>query len=71
MGGGPPAARAARADEVAIFASASEGFSKANLNATIAESLDRFRPVAEAARGDGIPVRVGFGLDVPKSVAAF
>lgn len=50
-------ARAARADEVAIFASASEGFSKANLNAGIAESLDRFRPVAEAARADGIRVR--------------
>ncbi|OYX41469.1 MAG: hydroxymethylglutaryl-CoA lyase [Rhodobacterales bacterium 32-67-9] len=50
-------ARAAKADEVAIFASASEGFSKANLNCTIAESLDRFRPVVEAARADGIPVR--------------
>ena len=50
-------ARAARADEVAIFASASEGFSKANLNCTIAESLDRFAPVAEAAKADGIPVR--------------
>ena len=50
-------ARAAKADEVAIFASASEGFSRANLNATIAESLDRFRPVAEAAQADGIPVR--------------
>lgn len=54
---GYEAARAAGADEVAVFASASEGFSKANLNATIAESLDRFRPVAEAARADGIPVR--------------
>ena len=50
-------ARAARADEVAIFASASEGFSKANLNCTIAESLDRFAPLAEAAKADGIPVR--------------
>ncbi|MBD9526680.1 hydroxymethylglutaryl-CoA lyase [Paracoccus sp. PAR01] len=50
-------ARAARADEVAIFASASEGFSKANLNATIAESLERFAPVAQAAQADGIPVR--------------
>ncbi len=50
-------ARVAMADEVAIFASASEGFSKANLNATIAESLDRFRPVAQAAQADGIPVR--------------
>lgn len=50
-------ARAARADEVAIFASASEGFSRANLNATIAESLERFRPIVQAARADGIPVR--------------
>ena len=50
-------ARSARADEVAIFASASEGFSRANLNCTVAESLDRFAPVAEAARADGIPVR--------------
>ncbi|MCT8328528.1 hydroxymethylglutaryl-CoA lyase [Albidovulum sediminis] len=50
-------ARAARADEVAIFASASEGFSRANLNCTIDESLERFRPVAEAARADGIALR--------------
>ena len=48
---------AARADEIAIFGSASEGFSKANINATIAESLDRFRPVAERALADGVPVR--------------
>lgn len=54
---GYAAARAARADEVAIFASASEGFSRANLNATIAESLARLAPVAEAARADGIPLR--------------
>lgn len=51
------AARAAGADEVAIFASASEGFSRANLNCSIAESLDRFAPVAEAARADGMPLR--------------
>ncbi len=50
-------ARAARADEVAIFASASEGFSRANLNATIGESLARFVPVAEAAKTDGVPLR--------------
>lgn len=50
-------ARAAGADEVAIFASASEGFSKANLHATIVESLERFAPVVAAARADGIPVR--------------
>lgn len=47
----------ARADEVAIFGSASEGFSKANINATIAESLERFRPVADAARAQELPVR--------------
>ena len=50
-------AREARADEVAIFGAASEGFSRANLNCSIAESLERFTPVAEAARADGVPVR--------------
>ena len=50
-------ARVAGADEVAIFASASEGFSRANLNASIAESLERFAAVAEAARADAMPVR--------------
>ena len=48
---------AARADEVAIFGSASEGFSKANINATIAESLERFAPVMAAAKAAGLPVR--------------
>jgi len=51
------AARAAGADEVAIFGSASEGFSRANINATIAESLERFAPVAAAAAMAGLPVR--------------
>ncbi|MEM1065535.1 MAG: hydroxymethylglutaryl-CoA lyase [Pseudomonadota bacterium] len=50
-------AREAGADEIAIFASASEGFSKANLNATIAESLERFAPVAAAAGAAGLPLR--------------
>lgn len=50
-------AHAARADEVAIFASASEGFSQKNINCSIAESLERFRPVAAAAKADGTPVR--------------
>lgn len=50
-------ALAARADEIAIFASASEGFSRANLNASIAESLERFGEVAEAARRDGMRMR--------------
>ncbi|MBU2982068.1 hydroxymethylglutaryl-CoA lyase [Lentibacter algarum] len=48
---------AAKADEIAIFGSASEGFSKANINASIAESLERFAPVAEAAKATGLPMR--------------
>ncbi len=48
---------AARADEVAIFGSASEGFSRANINASIAESLERFVPVMDAAQAAGVPVR--------------
>lgn len=48
---------AAKADEIAIFGSASEGFSQANINAGIAESLERFRPVVEAARHIDLPVR--------------
>lgn len=54
---GYEAAHAAGASEVAVFASASEGFSRANINATIAESLERFRPVAAAAVAHGLPVR--------------
>ncbi|SET43654.1 hydroxymethylglutaryl-CoA lyase [Oceanicella actignis] len=54
---GYEAARAARADEVAVFASASEGFSRKNINCSIEESLERFRPVLEAAAADGVPVR--------------
>ena len=50
-------AKAADADEVAIFGSASEGFSQANVNASVAEAIERFIPVAEAASNDGIPVR--------------
>ena len=48
---------AAGADEVAVFASASEGFSRANINATIAESLARFTPLLQAAELQGLPVR--------------
>ncbi|WP_170769264.1 hydroxymethylglutaryl-CoA lyase [Ruegeria lacuscaerulensis] len=50
-------ALAAKADEIAVFASASEGFSKANINATIAESIERFTPILEAARHIDLPVR--------------
>lgn len=50
-------AKAARANEIAVFTSASEGFARANLNATIDESFERFAPIMEAARNDAIPVR--------------
>lgn len=50
-------AKAAGVDEVAIFASASEGFSKANINASIAESIARFEPILEEARHIDLPVR--------------
>lgn len=43
--------------EVAVFIAASEGFSRANLNCTIAESIDRLHPVVAAARVDGVPLR--------------
>ncbi len=54
---GLEAAIAAKADEVAIFGSASEGFSQKNINCSIAESLERFAPVVEAAQKANIPVR--------------
>jgi hydroxymethylglutaryl-CoA lyase len=51
------AARAAGATEVAIFGAASEAFSKKNINCSIAESLERFKPVVEAAKASKIKVR--------------
>ncbi|MFH1343499.1 MAG: hydroxymethylglutaryl-CoA lyase [Pseudomonadota bacterium] len=54
---GYEAARAAGARVIAVFASASEGFSRANINCTVAESIERFRPVLARAGADGIKVR--------------
>jgi isopropylmalate/homocitrate/citramalate synthase len=51
------AARAAGATEVAVFGAASEAFSRKNINCSIDESLERFRPIAEQARQHGIRVR--------------
>lgn len=51
------AAVAAGAKEVAVFASASEAFSKSNINCTIKESLARYNDVALAAKKHEIPVR--------------
>jgi hydroxymethylglutaryl-CoA lyase len=50
-------ALAAGADEVVIFGAASEAFSQKNINCSIAESIERFRPVAEAAKAHGMRVR--------------
>ena len=50
-------ALAAGCDEVAVFASVSEGFSRANLNCSTEESFARFAPVLEAAGQPGLPVR--------------
>jgi len=51
------AAHAAGATEVAIFGAASESFSRRNINCSIAESLERFKPVTEAAKAAGVKVR--------------
>jgi len=51
------AALAAGADEVVIFGAASEAFSQKNINCSIAESIERFRPVAEAAKAHGLRLR--------------
>jgi hydroxymethylglutaryl-CoA lyase len=51
------AAVEAGADEVAVFAAASEAFSKKNINCTIAESIERFLPVMAEARDRGVKVR--------------
>jgi hydroxymethylglutaryl-CoA lyase len=54
---GYEAARAAGAKVIAVFGSASEGFSRANINCSVAESIGRFKPVIARARADGIKVR--------------
>jgi isopropylmalate/homocitrate/citramalate synthase len=51
------AAREAGAEEIAVFGAASETFSRKNINCSIAESLDRFAPIVEAARASRMRVR--------------
>src|SRR6516162_10076590 len=51
------AALAAGCDEVAVFVAATESFSKRNINCSIAESLERARPVFDAAKANGVRVR--------------
>jgi hydroxymethylglutaryl-CoA lyase len=50
-------AREVGALEVAVFTAASEAFNRKNINAGIDESIERFRPVLERARADGVKVR--------------
>lgn len=54
---GLEAALAAGAREVAVFGAASETFSQRNINCSIAQSLERFAPVIERARAQGVAVR--------------
>jgi hydroxymethylglutaryl-CoA lyase len=54
---GYEAARAAGARTVSVFAAASEGFSRANINCSITESIERFKPVLARAKADGVRVR--------------
>ena len=54
---GYEAARAAGADEIAVFTAASEAFNRKNINASIDESLERYLPVLERARAEGVRVR--------------
>jgi hydroxymethylglutaryl-CoA lyase len=54
---GLEAALAGRPDEIVVFGAASEAFSRRNINCSIDESIERFRPVVEAARAHDIKVR--------------
>lgn len=54
---GYEAAFAAKADEIVIFSAASEAFTQKNINCSIAESVERFIPVAQAAKNDGVRIR--------------
>ncbi len=54
---GYEASQAAGAKVIAVFAAASESFSRANINCSIAESIERFKPVLARAKADGVRVR--------------
>jgi len=54
---GLEAALPSKPDEIVVFGAASEAFSQKNINCSIAESIERFRPVCEAARTHGIRIR--------------
>ncbi len=50
-------ALAARVDKIAVFTAASETFNRTNINASIAESVERFKPVIRRAKSAALPVR--------------
>jgi len=50
-------ARDVGAEEIAVFTAASEAFNRKNINASIDESIERFTPVVERAKADGVAVR--------------
>ncbi|MBI5629961.1 MAG: hydroxymethylglutaryl-CoA lyase [Elusimicrobia bacterium] len=50
-------ALAAKADKIAVFTAASEAFNRRNINASVAESMERFKPVVERAKKSGLAVR--------------
>ena len=54
---GLEAALASKPDEIVVFGAASEAFSQKNINCSIAQSIERFAPVVQAARAAGIYVR--------------
>jgi hydroxymethylglutaryl-CoA lyase len=58
------AAVASRPDEIVVFGAASEAFSQRNINCSIAESIERFAPVVEAAKAKGIYVRGAISVAV-------
>jgi hydroxymethylglutaryl-CoA lyase len=54
---GLEAALQSRPDEIVVFGAASEAFSQRNINCSVAESIERFRPVVAAAKAAGVKVR--------------
>jgi hydroxymethylglutaryl-CoA lyase len=50
-------ARAARVDKISVFTAASEAFTRRNINCSIRESLERFKPIVSKAKRDGMAVR--------------
>ena len=61
---GLEAALPSRPDEIVVFAAATEAFSQRNINCSIADSIERFRPVVAAAKAAGVKVRAAISCTV-------